>query len=451
MTVANKVTITDAGPCLKKMHIEIPADAVAAKLKESFAGLATYATVPGFRAGRVPMRMIEAKFGKDVRNEAKQQLISQAYQKAVEEHKIKTISDPSAEGLIDLEVVDGKPLSFELEVEVVPEFTLPNLEGIAVKKPLYEATDKMITDELNKFAVQEGSLEERQESEPGDYLTGHAILTSGKDSKEYYNLKGAVVQVPPTDKEGKGMILGILVDDFSKQLGLPKPGAKVTIKAKGPENHELEELRGKDLTVTFEIERCDRIIPKPLADLVTMLGYPDEATLREAVKTRLGQRMNIEQAVAMRRQIAEFLIENTKMDLPARATAAQTARMIEQKRLELMYRGFEAQQIEEHVALIRSGSAEAAVRELKLFFILNTAADNLNVQVNEQDFNARIVQMAMERNVRPDKMRDEIIRQNAAHGIIRQIREHKAMDAILAKATVTDISVEEWEKSQKKK
>jgi trigger factor len=451
MTVANKVTITDAGPCLKKMHIEIPADAVAAKLKESFAGLATYATVPGFRAGRVPMRMIEAKFGKDVRNEAKQQLISQAYQKAVEEHKIKTISDPSAEGLADLEVQDGKPLSFELEVEVVPEFTLPNLDGIAVKKPLYEATDKMITDELNKFAVQEGSLEERQESEPGDYLTGHAILTSGKDSKEYYNLKGAVVQVPPTDKEGKGMILGILVDDFSKQLGLPKPGAKVTIKAKGPENHELEELRGKDLTVTFEIERCDRIIPKPVADLVTMLGYPDEATLREAVKTRLGQRMNIEQAVAMRRQIAEFLIDNTKMDLPARATAAQTSRMIEQKRLELMYRGFEAQQIEEHVALIRSGSAEAAVRELKLFFILNTAADNLNVQVNEQDFNARIVQMAMERNVRPDKMRDEIIRQNAAHGIIRQIREHKAMDAILSKATVTDISVEEWEKSQKKK
>lgn len=449
--MSNKVTITDAGPCLKKMHIEIPADAVAAKLKEGFAGLAQYASVPGFRAGRVPMRMIEAKFGKDVRNDAKQQLITQAYQKAVEEHKIKTLSDPSAEGLAALELQDGKSLSFELEVEVVPEFALPNLDGIAVKKPLYEATEKMITDELNKFAVQEGSLEERPTSEPGDYLTGHAVLTSGKDKKEYYNLKGAVVQVPPTDKEGKGMILGILVDDFSKQLGLPKPGDKVTIKAKGPENHELEDLRGKDLTVTFEIERCDRIIPKPISELVTMLGYPDETLLRETVKGRLAQRMNIEQSVAMRRQIAEFLIENTKMELPAKATAAQTTRMIEQKRLELMYRGFEPQQIEEHLALIRSGSADAAVRELKLLFILNTAADNLNVQVTEQDMNARIVQMAMERNVRPDKMRDEIIRSGAAHGILRQIREHKAMDAILSKATISDISVDEWEKSQKKK
>ncbi len=450
MTVANKVTITDAGPCLKKMHIEIPADAVAAKVKEGFASYSQYAALPGFRAGRVPMRMIEAKFGKDVRNDAKQQLISQAYQKAVEENKLKTISDPSAEGLDKLEVLDGKPLSFELEVEVVPEFTMPSLDGIAVKKPQYEATDKMITDELNKFAVQEGSLEERQASEPGDYLTGHAVLTAGKDKKEYYNLKGAVVQVPPTDKEGKGMILGILVDDFSKQLGLPKPGDKVTIKAKGPENHELEDLRGQNLTVSFEIERCDRIIPKPISDLVMMLGYPDESTLRNAVKTRLSQRLAIETSVAMRRQIAEFLIENTKMELPAKATAAQTSRMIEQKRLELMYRGFEPQQIEEHIALIRSGSTDAAVKELKLFFILNTAADTLNVQVTEQDVNSRIVQMAMERNVRPDKMRDEIVKSGAGHGIIRQIREHKAMVAILAKATVTDISVEEWEKSQKK-
>lgn len=445
-TSPNKVTISDAGPCLKKVQIEIPASAVSAKMAEAMSAYVANAALPGFRPGRVPQRLVEKKFGAAIREEIKGQLIGQAYRSMMDEHKLKAISEPTSESVAAVQVQDGQPLSFELEVEVVPEFTMPSLEGIEVVKPIMEATDAMVDDELMKFRVQEGELEERTEPEAGDYLTGHAIMT-GKDGKEYYNLKGAVIQIPTADKGGKGMVLGILVEDFSKQLGLPKTGSTVTIKCTGPDNHELEDLRGQKLSVAFTAERCDRIVPATLEKITASLGFDEPSKLRDAVKARLQQRQNIEQQVWMRRQIADYLIDNTKMDLPVRASAAQAGRALEQKRMELMYRGFDAMQIEEHLAMVRSSSHESAIRELKLLFILNTAAEQLNVQVTEQEMNQRIMQMAMERGERPEKLRDQIIKAGTGNVIFRQIREHKTMDGIVAKSKVTEQPFEDFKKA----
>ena len=442
---ANKVTITDAGPCIKKLHIEIPASVVTEKLTEVFGMYAANATLPGFRPGRVPARLIEKKFGPAIRDELKGKLIGEAYQKALTDNNLKTISEPTSESVAKVEVVDGKPLSFEVEVEVVPAFSMPSLDGITVQKPAMEATDKMVDDELMKFRVQEGELEQRDNPEAGDYLTGHAVMT-GKDGKEYYNLNGAVIQIPPTEKEGKGMVLGIMVEDFSKQLGLPKAKDVATITCTGPDNHELEEIRGQKLTVKFTVERCDRIVPAAIEKIVASLGFEGEDKLREAIKARLQQRQNIEQRVWMHRQVAEYLIDNTTMDMPARATAAQATRALEQKRLELQYRGFDPMQIEEHLAMMRSASSDMAMRELKLMFILNTAAEQLNIQVTEQEMNMRVMQMAMERGVRPDKMREEIIKSGSGAMIYRQIREHKTLDTILGRSTTTDISWDDFKK-----
>lgn len=445
----NKVEIKDAGPCLKKITIEVPAETVNERLNGSFSTLATQAQIPGFRKGRAPAALIERQFGAAVRKETKEQLVASAYQQVVEEHKLKVLGDPSSESLESIEVQPGKPLKFELEVEVAPEFTVPGVEGIAVLKPLFDVTDEFVDTEIKKICVHEGTLEERQAPEPGDYLTGHAVMVGDKDGHEFYNLKGAVVQVPPPDREGKGMILGIMVDNFAKQLGLPKPGETATIKTKGPENHELESVRGAPLTITFAVDRCDRIIPAPIADVVKSTGWGDEQQLREAVRNRLRQRVMIDQQVAMRRQIADYLTTNTTMELPERTTAAQTARIVQQQRLELMYRGFEPNQIEEHLAQLRNTSSEAAVRELKLFFILNAVADQLNIRVSENEIKGRIVQMAQERNVRPEKLQQELAQTGQMMGLFRQIREHKAMDAILAKANVSEVSADEYHEKMK--
>ena len=117
----NKVTIADAGPCAKKISIEIPADVVDANIGDSLATLAAEAQLPGFRKGKAPQSLIERKFGNHVREEAKNQLVASAYQEAVDEHKLKVIGEPTSETLKDIKLETGKPLKFEVEVEVLEE------------------------------------------------------------------------------------------------------------------------------------------------------------------------------------------------------------------------------------------------------------------------------------------------------------------------------------------
>jgi trigger factor len=447
----NTVDITDAGPARKKIRIQIPAETVNEKLKDSLDTLSVEAALPGFRKGRAPRNLVERKFGSAVRDEAKKQLIASAYSQAVEESKLQIVGEPFSETLGDVKVEEGKPLEFEFEVEVMPDFDLPPLTGLEVRRPTIDVTDEMVEEEIRKLKINEGRLESREEPEPGDYLTGHGVMV-GPDpedkskQKEHYNIKGAVVQIPPTEAGGKGMILGVAVEDFAKQLGLPRSGETATVKVKGPEQHEIESIRNADLTITFTVERIDRIIPAELQDVIERYGMEGEDDLREGVRTRLRQRVMVQQQTVMRQQVAHYLLNKVDFELPERLTAQQTARVLERQRLEMMYRGMEPDKIEERMAELRATSGELAQRELKLFFILTKAADKMDIGVNEGEINARITQMAHERGVRPENLRQELIQRNQVGGIFQQIREHKTFDAILGTADVVDVPAEEFNK-----
>ncbi|MCW5776794.1 MAG: trigger factor [Phycisphaeraceae bacterium] len=437
------VTVSDAGPSRKKLTIEIPAESVSSQVEESLETLMVEAQLPGFRKGRAPRRLIERRFGDTVRNETKSRLIADAYGKAVQEHSLKVIGDPVSPELDTIEFEMGKPFVFEVEVEVLPEFELPELKGIKVFKPLVEVTDEMVQSELDRICVNEGTLEERQAPEAGDYLTGRATMTL-EDGTEIYDIRGAVVQTPPAEKQGRGMILGVMVEDLGKQLGLPKPGEKVTIVTTGPKNHELERVRNARLTMTFEVERVDRIVPASAEALASSLGYAGVDGLKDEIRSRLFDRSTVQQQVAMRQQITKRLAKSVTFDLPERLTARQAERNLERRKLELAYRGIDPQHVEEQVADMRNSSNETAARELKLFFIIHAIAEHLKVTVTEGEINGRIAQIAMSRGVRPEKLRQELIQSGQASSIYQQLREHKTLDALLADAEITEVSAEEY-------
>lgn len=445
---SNKVNVLDAGPSRKKISIEIPASVVSEKLAGSVDLLMGQAALPGFRRGKAPRWLVEKQYGATVKKEAKNELVSAALSKAVQELNLQVLGSYPTESLDKAEVVMGKALAFEVEVEVLPDFELPEIDGIAVKKPTIEVTKEMVDEEVKKLCVNEGTLESREAAEDGDYCTGHAVM-KGKDGTEYYNLKGAVIQIPTAEKNGKGMVLGIMVDDFSKQVGKPSAGDTVTVKAKGPENHEVEGIRDNDLTIIFKIDRVDRIIAATAAQLSASMGFENPDDIFGLVRERIEQRVRIEQQGVMHQQVAKHLIETIKMELPERVTAQQAERTFQRRRLELMYRGVDAVKIEEHMAELRSASAQNAARELKLFFILHKAGQKLAVQVSEQELNHRIGQMAQQKGVRPDRLKAELIQSNQINGIYTQLGEHKTLDAIVARATVTEMSTDEFNKLMK--
>lgn len=441
--MSNTVKIEDVGPCRKKISIDVPADAVDAAMETAFAAVSHEAAIPGFRKGRAPRRLVEKRFGSYVKDETRTRLVAAAYQEAVDSNELKVLGHPPSEYFDDVEIEAGNPVHIEVEVEVMPEFDLPDLKGIEVLKPEATLPDGLVEDEIKKIAINEGDLDEQDKSAKGNYLTGKAVMVDA-EGVEHYNIDGAVVQIPEEGDEG--MVLGVIVSDFTKQVKTPKEGDTVTIKVKGPENHEVEALRGKDLTVTFEIAKIYAIVPAPMADIVAKYGFSSEDQLKEMVTSRLDQRAVAQQRGVMRQQVMKYLAEKTDFELPAGLTAQQAARSLERQRMELMYRGVDPKEIEQNMAELRSASAARATTELKQFFIINKAAETLDVQIEEQEINQQIVQMAMQQGKRPEQFRDELIKSGQAQTLVQQVREHKTVDKILEDAKVSDVTADEFNK-----
>jgi trigger factor len=443
------VKIEDAGPALKRLTITIPPDVISDKIDSSLGAMASQAALPGFRKGRAPRALIERRFGTSVRAETKNQIVAEAYSKALEDNKIKPISDPTpVTPLEEIEIVDGKPLKFTVEVEVVPDFELPALDSMEVKKPLLEVTDERVEQELKRQQQITGTPQTIEgDFKDGDRLAGRIVVRKEGEEKPLFHADRGVMVLPTEKEEGKGQVYGIVIEDMTKEFKGKNIGDTVTFKATGPEQHELESVRGADITIDLEIRAAERIEPATVEQVVEHYGLGTEENLREQIKLALEYRRDQEQIEAMRSQVSEYLVKEVDFALPERLSGAQASRAVERKRLDLLYMGLNPDEVESHLAEIRGESEEQARKRLKLFFIVHKLSEQFNIEVNEQEVNGRIAAIAAQRGIRPEKLRAEMQQSGRINEVALQIREHKAFDRVIASAKVTEVPGDEWNKS----
>ncbi len=443
---ANQVKIDDVGPARKKLTITIPAAAVDAKLNESINVLSNETALPGFRKGHVPRKLIERRFGSSVRGEAKNQLIATAYAAAIEQHKLKPIGEPEpADNLKDLELQDGKPFVFSIEVEINPEFDLPPLDGIEVKKPMLQITQDMIEAELTRQTVLNGTPEKLESDfKEDDRIGGYAAVTKNDEKEPFFRSDDVLIVMP--GKSGGGQVLGLMIDNLASLLKGKKVGDTVVIEAVGPDGHEREDLRGAKLHINYEIRMAERIIPATPATVAERYGLPSEEILREQIKFALEHRRDDEQATAMRDQVIDELAAKVKIDLPEKLSASQAARQLENARMELLSRGLSVEQVEEKLAEMREISEADARERLKRFFLLHKLGEHFNIEVSEQEVNGRIAAIAAQRNVRPEKLRNELAQSGRLGEVARLIRDQKAGDRVVQQAKKVEVNAEEWNK-----
>ncbi|MCA9285218.1 MAG: trigger factor [Phycisphaerales bacterium] len=442
----NQVQIEDAGPARKRLKITVPAETVTEKLEESFATLGLQSAIPGFRKGRVPRALLERRFGTDVRNETRNQVIAAAYSKAIEDNGLKPVGEPELEDAAVVPTFEsGKPLSFTLLVEVVPGFDLPAAEGVEIKRPIVEITEEHIDAEIKRNQFRLGTPERIEGPfEPYDRLLCRGEVTKDGQDGLFFETNDALVVVPGPEDEGRGQVLGLLIDGLEAKIKGAKVGDEIVLETIGPEFHEREDVRNAKLTMKMTVREAERITPLSVDELVERFGLGSPEVLREQVKTALEQRRDVEQRAALREQMQEYLANAVDFPLPEQLSAAQLTRMIERQRIELLYRGLEPEQVETHLARMR-GSTEAQSRgRLKLFFILAAFADKFEIQVSEQEVNGFVSAMARQRGERPEKLRNELAQANRLGEVALQIRESKTTDRLLESAKISDIDAKAW-------
>ena len=444
-----EIKIEEAGPARKRVNITVPSDTVSSKLKESLGMLKNQTVIPGFRKGKVPAHILEKRFGESIRSEARNEIVSDAWKNAIEEFELRPLGEPEPVGdPTEVVLEDGKPLSFALEVEVMPDFELPAFDDIKLTRPIVDVADNHIDEEMERQKIRNGNLEEIEgKSKEGAFLIGPAVVHLDGKEESFYKTEQTRLTIPAKDAGGE--VLGLFIDDLGKLLTGAVVGDEITIKTVGSKEHELEEVRGAKVVVTFNVVQAVKINPLSDDELIAAFGLENIEMLKEQIQLALEQRRDQDQAAVLRQQATEEIAKRVEMELPEKTSAMQADRDLQRLRTQLQSSGrLSMEEVEAEVAKVRSGSSEESQKRLKTFFILTKLAEHFHVTVNEMEVNARIAELAMQNGKRPEEMKNALAQQGQLQQIEAVVREEKAADQLVAACTVSDMPLDKWQALQ---
>lgn len=461
----------EVGVLRKKLTVSVAREALRQELDNEYGELLRDALVPGFRKGRAPRALVEKRFGGDVSETVKTRLLSRAYTAAVEKQSLDVLGDPlfwvtakqvegregrkvesEQERLVSFEqavdnitLPDDGDFVFACEVEVKPQFQLPELKGIPVEKPTLTVSDEDVTAMIDRQQMMRGVYEpvEAGGVQLNDLVVADMRMTcEGQQIKQQDNM-----QFPARGQQMEGVTLS----DLGQALEGAKPGETRTVSGNLPDDYEVIGLRGKPAVLEFKVNDVKRLVLPPVdKSFLEALGYDSERELREDIRNRLESGLAEEQKKSMRGQLAGRLLKSVELEVPSGLSQRQTARVAARQMLELARQGVPEAEIEKHLDELRTGAEQRATNDLKLFFILEKIAEELAITVSEEEVNAAIASIARAQGRRFDRVRDELFRGQQIESLYVQIRDEKCLDRLLVDAEIKEVDISKAKAAEKK-
>lgn len=450
----------DLGGLRLKLTVTVPRDMIEGRMSKEFAELKREAAIPGFRKGHAPLRLVEKRFATDVGQQLKSQLLGSGYLAAVEKEEIKPLGDPliwckvkeerigedgrprnvEVEKLLPIDraldhmnlAKDG-PLTFSCEMEVKPEFEIPELKKIPVVRPKLEIGDKDIDEAITRLRYRDATFEpvEKGGVELNDMLYVDLKATVGGE---------LLASEQNVDIAARPMRLhGVPLPDLADALAKKKVGDDVVVEAAVPDDHEKTELHGKKAKFEFTIREIKRLSTPPIdAEFLENAGFETEAEFRSAIREQLEARLERSIKDQMLEQVGNHLVENADLEIPAGLSQRQTDRTVARRMIDLMQRGVPQVEIERIMDEMRTQAHDQTIRDLKLFFLLEKIAADREIDINEEELNAAISDMARQSGKRFDRVRDELSKGDGLSMLYLRLRDEKVLEEILEEAEVTE-------------
>jgi trigger factor len=431
-----KVEVENQPHCVATLKIELAPEQVSKEWDAIAGSFASQARIPGYRPGKAPRRVIEAKFRKDIQDELTKKLVSKSYHEAIAEKQLRVVSLTSLE---EVEFGEDRSMRFRATVVTAPEFELPDYKGIPLQLPDTNVTEAEIDAAVERLREQSADFVDVPER--GAALDDFVVI----DFEGTIEGKAIAEIVPGASKNlqgGKKFWLRLAADNFlprfvDQMLG-QKPNETRTIKVEFPSDFPVKELAGKeaDYTVTL-LEIKERVLP-PLDDNFAAKWMPEKTLidLRHALEHQIEHEKGHELERAREAQVLRFLSERVDFELPPtllkRETRSALAELVQRNR----ERGVPDDMLKEkEEELIRMAGGLAAHR-LKTNFILHRVAEVEKIQVTRADVDERIRHQAMHQNVTPAKLREEIEKHDGMNGLVEQVLLSKTIDFLGSNATI---------------
>jgi len=342
-----KVKIESTGPCRKKVFVTVPRAEIDSTLSKSLRELIVSADVPGFRKGRVPRSLVEKRFRREVSGQVLQRVLMESLEQLAEEHNLDAINEPDLD-VTTLEIPETGDFEFDFEVEVRPEFDLPDYSGLKIRRPVREVTDEEITASIDAYREQFATMSEPLDTpaEAGDLVIGDVrVLFNGE---ELGRRSGVQLRVSPRIR-----FLDAEVEAADKLLLGATPGARLSLPGKISMEASRAELRGETVTVEVDVQDVRRKTLFETEKLANVFGHETVDELRKWFHNVQDRQLKFRQRQAVREQVLEQISTSAQWDLPENLVLRQVENALRREVLEMREAGYTDQQISARQAEMR--------------------------------------------------------------------------------------------------
>jgi len=434
------VEITDVGPCKKHVKITVDRDAIDERFKEKFDELLKdrTAAVPGFRPGKAPRKYIERKFKPTVTEDVRREVLMASLQQLAEDSNISPLAPPEL-APEDLELPETGPFVYEFDVEVRPEFDLPDYKGMKLRKPTHKFTDKDIKDEMRRLLEPEGSLVPKDgkdvKVEANDVIVGDLVTVH--DGKELNKAAEVRVRVEKRLALNDGV-----VEEFAKRVVGAKVGETRELDVKLGEKVADQSLKGKTVQGRFTIKDIKVIrLPELTPDLLERYGVKTEGQLEELIAGSLERNLEYQQRQFARQQILQQVAQKVKWDLPRDLLVRQATRTLQRRVMEMRSAGMTEQQIEARLAVLRQNVLQSTAVSLMEHFVLQKVAEAEKIEIEDADIDAEIQRIAAQTGESFRKVKAQMEREDMIEALATDLLERKALDVVLNNAVYEEFEI----------
>ncbi|MGN6608746.1 MAG: trigger factor [Jatrophihabitans sp.] len=426
-----KSTVENLSPTRVRLAVEVPFEDLNPSLDAAYKQIAQQVRVPGFRPGKVPARIIDQRVGRAaVLQEAINEALPKLYSDAAREHELRVLGQPD----IDIDKLDdGESLSFTAEVDVRPEITVGDVDGIAVTVDDAVVSDADIDEQLDGLRERFGSLKGVDRAvEDGDYVS--LDLRTVVDGEEVED--GAA--------SGLSYVVGSgdLVDGLDDALRGKSAGESATftttLRNGAKAGSEAEVTATVNSVKTKELPALD----DDFATLASEFDTIDE--LRDDLRTRLSRVKALEQGSQAREKLLEHLLETVEFPLPDSAVQAE----VDYREHEIVHQLGHDDAVFEQFLSLQGKTREEFTEELRADaeksvraqFILDAIADQEQVQVGDAELTEYLVRQAQRYQMAPQEFANQIVQGGNLPLLYADVRRNKALAQVLESAVITDAS-----------
>ena len=407
-----KSAVENLSPTRVKLTVEVPSEELQPHVDAALKSIGSQIDVPGFRKGKIPARIIEQRVGKGaVIQEAVNEALPEFFGQAVDETGVSPIGQPEVD-ITEVPMTDTEDLKFTVEVDVRPEITLPDYEGLKIQVDNLEVTDADVEEKLTELRERFGTLVGVERAvENGDFVS--LDLQAEIDGEEVDSVEGVSYEVGSGNMlEGMDEALLTMTKGETKQFAAPLAGGD-------------QAGASADCTITVQAVKV-RELPEVDDDFAQMASEFDTAEeLRADVAKQAEQAKKFEQGIQARDKVLEHLLENTEIPLPESIIESEVHSHLEQEsRLE----------DDEHRAEVDGQTRQA----LKTQFLLDAVGEAEEVEVGQPELIEYLMMQAQQYGMEPNQFAQMLDQQGQVQSMVGEVARRKALAAALDKASIVD-------------